>query len=186
MNVERKDFIHQIEDYSTGSDLWGKGPGLLGKDSQCYRHCTPQTWHLQGLNLTQTESASWVTFGYKWTVSEKFILSVQNVNGKDFDAFPYIQEAMKRNDTIIEILKRLTKLNLHLWYQVRLGKGDLEVRLKNHFKNAKMDLGVIDPNETVPEGDLTGKYINPPREATIVNPFDHLKKPGKRGTKTSK
>ena len=49
-----------------------------------------------------------------------------------------------------------------------------------------MDLDVIDPNETVPEGDLTGKHINPSREATIVNPFDHLKKPGKRGTKTSK
>ena len=48
-----------------------------------------------------------------------------------------------------------------------------------------MDLDVIDPNETVPEGDRTGKYVNPPRETTIVNPFDHLKKPGKHGTKTS-
>merc|ERR1711954_336624 len=83
------------------------------------------------------------------------------------NAFPHIPgKAMKRHDAIIEILKRLQEQNEQLRYQIRLGQNDLEVRVKNHVPHdyrpyVKIDLKTIDPNNEVPEWDLTYKRTNP-------------------------
>merc|ERR1711954_50068 len=79
-----------------------------------------------------------------------------------------------------EILKRLQKINKQIRYQIRLGKSDLELFMKNHEDHMwkpfrRVEISVVDPNEEVPKWDLTvsnKKYV-PDTE----NPFDITKNP---------
>ena len=62
------------------------------------------------------------------TVAEIFRLAMQNGNNQNFNAFPHIPgKALKRHDMIVKILKGLQEQNDQLWYQIRLGKEDLEM-----------------------------------------------------------
>merc|ERR1711954_269596 len=71
---------------------------------------------------------------------------------------------MARRDAIEAILKRLQRENTALGYQIRLGEDDLTVMLKNHKEYdyvpyRKVTVEMIDPNNEVPEWDLTSKII---------------------------
>merc|ERR1711954_205341 len=83
------------------------------------------------------------------------------------NAFPHIPgKAMKRHDAVINILKRLQESNTQLRYQIRLGKDDIKLRAKNHFQfdyrpYVKIDLSMIDPNNEIPDWELSFKRTNP-------------------------
>merc|ERR1711954_383800 len=119
------------------------------------------------------------------TVNDIFRLAVQNGNQTNFHAFPHIPaKAMARKTTIEEILKRLQSINKQIRYQIRLGKSDIELYMKNHKEYKwkpfrKVDIKLIDPNEEVAEWDLTMKKEN--MISRGANPFDITKQPGKRG-----
>merc|ERR1712081_133727 len=75
-------------------------------------------------------------------------------------------KAMRKHDAMVDILKRLQESNTQLRYQIRLGKGDIELRCKNHFQYdyrpyVKIDLAMIDPNNEIHDWDLSFKRINP-------------------------
>merc|ERR1711954_200141 len=123
------------------------------------------------------------------TVNDIFRLAVQNGNQTNFHAFPHIlAKAMARKTTIEEILKRLQSINKQIRYQIRLGKTDIELFMKNHEEYKwkpfrKVDIKMIDPNEEVAEWDLTKKKENVFSRG--ANPFDITKQPGKRGATES-
>merc|ERR1711954_50345 len=129
---------------------------------------------------TKRAKLAWVTFGKKKTVSDIFRLSVINGNSTNFNAFPHVPaKAMARRDGIEAILKRLQVDNSSLRYQIRLGDDGLCVMLKNHkdydyIPYRKVTIKMIDPNDEVPEWDLSTK--DEP-EKTNVN--------GKRGAPDS-
>merc|ERR1711954_450515 len=116
---------------------------------------------------SKNATLAWVTFASEKTVKDIYRLSVQNGNETKFNCFPHIPaKGMKRNYGIIQILKRLQSINTNLSYQIRLGKNDLEVFIKNHFKYdfrpyVKININQIDPNDTVPDWDTSGSYSNP-------------------------
>merc|ERR1711954_194442 len=114
-----------------------------------------------------------------------FRLSVQNGNQTSFNAFPHIPgKAMARKMGMEEILKRLQNINKQFRYQIRIGKDDIELFMKNHVEfqwkpYRKIEINVIDPNGHVLGWDLTKKNSNTMNN--LVNPFDITKQPGKRG-----
>merc|ERR1711954_427768 len=101
------------------------------------------------------------TFASRRTVSDILKLSVQNGNQTNFHAFPHVQgKAMARNTGLENILKRLQTIYKQIRYQIRLGKDNLELIMKNHVEHhwkpyRKVDIQVIDPNEEVSKWDLT-------------------------------
>merc|ERR1711954_179998 len=112
-------------------------------------------------------------------------LAVQNGNQTEFHAFPHIPgKAMARKTSLEEILKRLQSINEQIRYQIRLGKTDIELFMKNHEEYKwkpfrKVDIRIVDPNEEVAEWDLMKK--NDIKDTRDANPFDAMKQPGKRG-----
>merc|ERR1711954_409200 len=106
---------------------------------------------------------AWVTFGSQRTVNDIFRLAVQNGNQTNFYAFPHIPaKAMARKTSLESILKRLQSINKQIRYQIRLGKTDIELFMKNHEEYKwkpyrKVDISIVDPNEKVSEWDLTKK-----------------------------
>merc|ERR1711954_30249 len=71
---------------------------------------------------------------------------------------------MARRDAIEAILKRLQRENTALGYQIRLGEDNLTVMLKNHKEYdyvpyRKVTIEMINPNNEVPEWDLTTKVV---------------------------
>merc|ERR1711954_496910 len=104
---------------------------------------------------------AWVTFTSARTVKDIFTLAVQNGNQTGFNAFPHIpSKAMARKSGIEEIMKRLQGINKKIRYQIRLGKSDLDLYMKNHEDHhykpfRKVDLKVIDPIGEIPEWDLS-------------------------------
>merc|ERR1711954_620696 len=112
---------------------------------------------------TKRAKLAWVTFGKKKTVSDIFRLAVINGNGTNFNAFPHVPaKAMARRDGIEEILKRLQVDNPSLRYQIRLGDSNLDIMVKNHkdydyVPYWKVTVAMIDPNDEVPEWDLSAK-----------------------------
>merc|ERR1711954_298096 len=113
-------------------------------------------------------------------------LAVQNGNQTNFHAFPHIPaKAMARKTSLEEILKRLQSINEQIRYQIRLGKTDIELFMKNHEEYKwkpfrKVDIRIVDPNEEVAKWDLTKK--NDKKDTRDANPLDAMKQPGKRGT----
>merc|ERR1711954_619398 len=116
---------------------------------------------------SKNATLAWVTFASEKTVKDIYRLSVRNGNETKFNCFPHIPaKGMKRNNGIIQILKRLQSINTNLRYQIRLGANDLEVFIKNHFKYdfrpyVRININQIDPNDTVPDWETSGSYINP-------------------------
>merc|ERR1712081_126569 len=112
---------------------------------------------------TKRAKLAWVTFSQAKTVNDIFRLAVINGNSTEFNAFPHVPaKAMARRDGIEYLLKRLQRENNSLRYQICLGKDDLEIMLKNHkdfhyVPYRKVTLEMIDPNNEVPEWDLTIK-----------------------------
>merc|ERR1711954_309909 len=123
------------------------------------------------------------------TVNDIFRLAVQNGNQTNFHTFPLIPvKVMARKTSLEEILKRLQSINKQLRYQIRLGKTDIELYMKNHKEYKwkpfrKVDIKLIDPNEEVADWDLTKKKEN--MNSRGANPFDITKQPGKRGATES-
>merc|ERR1711954_393091 len=69
-------------------------------------------------------------------------------------------------------------------YQIRLGKQDLEIMIKEHQDfdwkpYRRIELKHVDPNHKVPDWDLVSTGNKQPINA--VNPFDAGKQAGKRG-----
>merc|ERR1712081_128833 len=128
---------------------------------------------------------AWVSFGSARTVNDIFRLMVQNGNTTGFHAFPHVPgKAMARKTAIENILKRLQSINKSLRYQIRLGKKDLEILVKEHKEfdwkpYRRIELDHIDPNSEVPDWDLVSRSCSQPINA--VNPFDAEKQAGKRG-----
>merc|ERR1712081_66769 len=112
---------------------------------------------------TKRAKLAWVTFAQAKTVNDIFRLVVINGNSTEFNAFPHVPaKAMARRDSIEYLLKRLQRENQSLRYQIRLGSDNLEIMLKNHkdfhyVPYRKVTLEMIDPNNEVPEWDLTCK-----------------------------
>merc|ERR1712081_114966 len=115
---------------------------------------------------SKNATLAWVTFASEKTVKDIYRLSVQNGNETKFNCFPQIPaKGMKRNDGIVQILKRLQSINTNLCYQIRLGSEDLELFIKNHFKYdwrpyVRINLSLIDPNNTIPSWETTVNYRN--------------------------
>merc|ERR1711954_272309 len=116
---------------------------------------------------TKRAKLAWVSFESEKIVSEIFRLATQNGGNKEFNAFPHIPgKAMRRHDAVINILKRLQESNTQLRYQIRLGKDDIKLKAKNHFQfdycpYVKIDLSMIDPNNEIPDWELSFKRTNP-------------------------
>merc|ERR1711954_618009 len=125
------------------------------------------------------------TFASSRTVNNIFKLSVQNGNQTSFQAFPHIPgRAMARKTGLEEILKRLQGMNKQIRYQIRLGKDDIKLFMKNHVEYQwkpyrKVEIHVIDPNGNVPKWDLTKNDAM--NTTNNVNSFNITKQPGKRG-----
>merc|ERR1711954_331816 len=65
---------------------------------------------------TKKAKLAWVSFKTAKTVQDIFRLAMQN-GSRNFNAFPHIPgKALKRHDTIVEILKRLQDQNSQLRY----------------------------------------------------------------------
>merc|ERR1711954_288500 len=125
---------------------------------------------------------AWVSFESSRTVNDIFRLMVQNGNTTGFHAFPHVPgKAMARKTAIENIFKRLQSINKSLRYQIRLGKKDLEILVKEHNWKPyrRIELEHIDPNNEVPDWDLVSRRCSIPTNA--VNPFDAEKQAGKRG-----
>merc|ERR1711954_69575 len=123
---------------------------------------------------TKRAKLAWVSFESEKIVSKMFRLATQNGGNKEFNAFPHIPgKATRRHDAIVNILKRLQEANTQLRYQIRLGKSDIELRCKNHFQYdyrpyAKIDVSMINPNNKIPDWDLSFKRINPCSHPTSI------------------
>ena len=198
IKVCSEDFIEQVENYNTGmsNNYIFKNPAtykarVVGIKMKIFR-ATGIPPHKQDKNRVSVSNKNtplaWVTFSNPKIVQDIFRLSVQTGNGKRFNAFPHIPgKVMARHKKIIEILKELQSINLNLCYQIRLGQNDLEVRIKSHFKfdwqpYVKTELIALDPNDTIPEWELTGdtsKLIN----TTLNDPTNKSK--NKRLARTS-
>merc|ERR1711954_199977 len=115
-----------------------------------------------------------------------------NGNSNSFNAFPHIPaKAMDHKEGIKKILKRVQATNTQLKHQVRMGVNDLNIKVKyQHKDNYRQYVSValyhFDPNDTVPDWDLTmrKKKVNKPDVAT-KNPFDWQRKAGKCGASQS-
>merc|ERR1711954_239323 len=195
IRVSREDFVSEIKNYDpkVNDDFVFKNPvtygaRVSGVKNKIYNATGIMPHLLDIVRVTiSTVNAklAWVTFGSSRTVSNIFKLAVQNGNQTGFHAFPHVpSKAMARKSGLEEILKRLQKINKQIRYQIRLGKSDLEIFMKNHEDHKwkpfrRVEISVIDPNEEVPKWDLSTsnkKYV-PDAE----NPFDITKSPGKRG-----
>merc|ERR1711954_102541 len=195
IRVSREDFVSEIKNYDpkVNDDFVFKNPvtygaRVSGVKNKIYNATGIMPHLLDIVRVTiSTVNAklAWVTFGSSRTISDIFKLAVQNGNQTGFHAFPHVpSKAMARKSGLEEILKRLQKINKQIRYQIRLGKSDLELFMKNHQDHTwkpfrKVEISVIDPNEEVPKWDLTVSTKKNVPDAT--NPFDITKNPGKRG-----
>ena len=167
------DFIREIEDYSPemSEDYVLKNPvnygaSVSGVKMKIYNATGIPPHKLDILRVlisTKRAKLAWVTFSQAKTVNDIFRLAVINGNSTEFNAFPHVHaKAMAHRDGIEYLLKRLQRENNSLRYQIRLGKDDLEIMLKNHkdfhyVPYRKVTLEMIDPNNEVPEWDLISK-----------------------------
>merc|ERR1711954_435965 len=140
---------------------------------------------------TKRAKLAWVSFESERIVSEIFRLATQNGGNREFNAFPHIPgKAMRRHDAMVNILKRLQESNTQLRYQIRLGKGDLELRCKNHFQYdyrpyVKIELATIDPNGEIPEWELSYKTVNPCSQ-TVLTGDREKKRPAEESPENQK
>merc|ERR1712081_120832 len=195
IRVSREDFITEIKNYDpkVNDNFVFKNPvtygaRVSGVKNKIYNATgiMPHLLDIVRVSIyTVNAKLAWVTFASARTVSDIFKLAVQNGNQTGFHAFPHVpSKAMARKTGLEEILKRLQKINKQIGYQIRLGKSDLELFMKNHEDHKwkpfrRVEISVIDSNEEVPKWDLSTsnkKYV-PDAE----NPFDITKNPGKRG-----
>merc|ERR1712112_727454 len=195
IKVTREDFISEIKDYDpqVSDDYVFKNPVTYGARVSSIKlkiynatGLMPHKLDIVRVSISTVKAKlAWVTFASARTVSDIFKLAVQNGNQTGFHGFPHVpSKAMARKTGLEEILKRLQKINKQIRYQIRLGKTDLELFMKNHedynwkpFR--KVDIPVIDPNGEVPKWDLSVSVARP--GANTTNPFDITKNPGKRG-----
>merc|ERR1711954_186769 len=206
IRVTREDFIHEVKDYDpqVSDDFIFKNPVTYGARVSGIKikifnatGIMPHKLDIVRISISTVKAKlAWVTFTSARTVKDIFTLAVQNGNQTGFNAFPHIpSKAMARKSGIEEIMKRLQGINKKIRYQIRLGKSDLDLYMKNHEDHhykpfRKVDLKVIDPNGEIPEWDLSVSSRRGPTPAS--NPFDITKNPGKRGavespeTRTSK
>merc|ERR1711954_179837 len=175
IKITVNDFIPEIENYSRAmsEDYILKNPvtyeaRVSGIKMKIYKATGIPPHLLDVLRIsisTKRAKLAWVTFGKKKTVSDIFRLAVINGNGTNFNAFPHVPaKAMARRDGIETILKRLQVDNPSLRYQIRLGDNDLDIMLKNHkdydyVPYRKVTVAMIDPNDKVPEWDLSAKEV---------------------------
>merc|ERR1711954_373154 len=171
------DFVKEIEDYSPemSEDYVLKNPvnygaRVSGIKMKIYNATGIPPHKLDILRVsisTKRAKLAWVTFAQAKTVNDISRLAVINGNSTEFNAFPHVPaKAMARRDGIEYLLKRLQRENNSLRYQIRLGKDDLEIMLKNHkdfhyVPYRKVTLEMIDPNNEVPEWDLISKDEEP-------------------------
>merc|ERR1711954_320974 len=167
------DFINEIEDKeaSMTEDYIFKNPinydaRITGIKTKIFNATGIPHHKLDILRIsisTKRAKLAWVTFVKTKTVADIFRLAVINGNASEFNAFPHVPaKAMARRDGIERILKSLQADNPQLRYQIRLGEADLEIYLKNHkeydyIPYRKVTIGMIDPNEEVPDWDLNCK-----------------------------
>merc|ERR1711954_444484 len=192
MKIERADVVKHIQNYNpeVTDEFMLKNPVTYaareaGGREKIYNATGIHPNKLDIIRIsTSTKRAklAWITFKSAKTVSDIFRLAMQNGGNRDFNAFPHILgKALKRHDAIVEILKRLQEQNSQLRYQIRLGQDDLEVRLKNHVPTdyrpyVRVEINTIDPNNEVPEWELSSNR---------VNPFTRLEKGNKRSAEES-
>merc|ERR1711954_50196 len=195
IRVSREDFVSEIKNYDpkVNDDFVFKNPvtygaRVSGVKNKIYNATGIMPHLLDIVRVTiSTINAklAWVTFASARTVNDIFKLAVQNGNQTGFHAFTHVpSKAMARKTGLEEILKRLQKINKQIRYQIRLGKSDLEVFMKNHEDYTwkpfrKVDISMIDPNKEVPKWDLT--VSSRKNNSNDINPFDITKNPGKRG-----
>merc|ERR1712112_749951 len=195
IKVTREDFISEIKDYDpqVSDDYVFKNPVTYGARVSSIKlkiynatGLMPHKLDIVRVSISTVKAKlAWVTFASARTVSDIFKLAVQNGNQTGFHGFPHVpSKAMARKTGLEEILKRLQKINKQIRYQIRLGKSDLEVFMKNHEDYTwkpfrKVDISMIDPNEEVPKWDLT--VSSRKNNSNEINPFDITKNPGKRG-----
>ena len=184
MKVERKDFIEHMLDYRPEftDDYIFKNPInnvaiMAGVKQKIFNATGIPHYKLKIKRVsisTKRAKLAWVSFESKRIVSYIFRLAMQNGGNQEFNAFPHIPgKAMRRHDAVINILKRLQESNTQLRYQVRLGKSDIELRAKNHFQYdyrpyVKIDLAMIDPNNEIPDWELSFKRTNPCSQPTSI------------------
>merc|ERR1711954_279567 len=195
IKVTREDITREIEDYDpqVSDDFVFKNPVTYGARVSGIKQkifnatgLMPHKIDILRVSISTVKAKlAWVTFASSRTVNDIFRLSVQNGNQTSFDAFPHIPgKAMARKTGVEEILKRLQSINKQICYQIRLGKDDIELYMKNHVEfqwkpYRKIEINVIDPNGMVPKWDLTSNDSR--YSANRVNPFNIMKQPGKRG-----
>merc|ERR1711954_466885 len=195
IRVERTDFETEVEGYDPemSDDFILKNPvtygaRLAGIKNKIYNATGIMPWKLDVKKIsisTKRVKLAWVSFGSARTVNDIFRLMVQNGNTTGFHAFPHVPgKAMAQKTAIENILKRLQSINKSLRYQIRLGKKDLEILVKEHKDfdwkpYRRIELEHIDLNNEVPDWDLVSRSCSQPTNA--VNPFDAEKQAGKRG-----
>merc|ERR1712081_72535 len=195
IRVTREDITREIEDYDpqVSDNYVFKNPVTYGARVSGIKQkifnatgLLPHKIDILRVSISTVKAKlAWVTFASSRTVNDIFRLPVQNGNQTSFNAFPHIPgKAMSRKTAIEEILKRLQGINKQIRYQIRLGKDDIKVFMKNHVEYQykpyrKVEIEVIDPNGHVPSWDLTKNGSK--NTSNLVNPFDITKQPGKRG-----
>merc|ERR1711954_222325 len=195
IRVEREDFEAEVKEYKPemSDDFILKNPvtygaRLAGIKNKIYNATGIMPWKLDITKIsisTKKVKLAWVSFESAKTVNNIFRLMVQNGNTTGFHAFPHVPgKAMACKTAIENILKRLQSINKSLRYQIRLGKKDLEILVKEHKDfdwkpYRRIELEHIDPNNEVPDWDLVSRSYSQPTNA--VNPFDAEKQAGKRG-----
>merc|ERR1711954_365741 len=177
MKIERKDIVKHIQNYdpNISDEYVFKNPVVYAAREAGVRE---KIYNATGIHpnkldivrvsvSTKRAKLAWISFKSAKTVTDIFRLAMQNGGNREFNAFPHIPgKALKRQDAIIEILKRLQEQNSQLRYQIRLGHDDLEVRLKNHVPHdyrpyVKVEIKTIDPNGDVPDWELATNRVNP-------------------------
>merc|ERR1712081_82195 len=184
LKVERKDFVEHMLDYNPEytDEYIFKNPtnnvAVMAGVKQKIFNATGIPHHKLKITKvsisTKRAKLAWISFESEKIVSDIFRLATQKGGNREFNAFPHIPgKAMQRHDAIINILKRLQESNTQLRYQEQLGKGDIELRCKNHFQYdyrpyVKIELSMIDPNNEIPDWDLSYKRVNPCSQQTSI------------------
>merc|ERR1711954_201847 len=177
LKIERKDFVEHMLDYNPEytDEYIFKNPtnnvAVMAGVKQKIFNATGIPHHRLKITRvsisTKRAKLAWISFESDKIVSEIFRLATQNGGNREFNAFPHIPgKAMRKHDAIVNIMKRLQESNTQLRYQIRLGKEDLELKCKNLFQYdyrpyVKVDLSMIDPNNEIPDWDLSFKRSNP-------------------------